>query len=117
MQVCGARSKMRAYRGRQLGRGLLVWAAGQIGLAVPKSRHADASGYADVYLHGPCTCRYVSGLVRCRSSPLLTAPAPGWYMYCVIFQWPPCVPERTAAGDALVASRRADRVRPLALLP
>ena len=29
-----------------------------------------------------------------------------WYMYCVIFQWPPCVPEQTAAGDALVASRR-----------
>ncbi len=29
-----------------------------------------------------------------------------WYMYCVIFQWPPCVPERTAAGDVLVASRR-----------
>jgi hypothetical protein len=21
----------------------------------PKSRHTDGSGYADVYLHGPCT--------------------------------------------------------------
>ena len=23
----------------------------------PKSRHTDGSGYADVYLHGPCTGR------------------------------------------------------------
>jgi hypothetical protein len=25
--------------------------------ADPKSRHTDGSGYADVYLHGPCTGR------------------------------------------------------------
>jgi hypothetical protein len=26
----------------------------------PKSRHTDGSGYADVYLHGPCTGRQTS---------------------------------------------------------
>ena len=41
-----------------------------------------------------------------------------WYMYCVILQWPPCVPERAAPETRwLRIAGSADRDRPLACCP